>query len=111
MDQTTAAIRKEKEAYEAMHGSLELRSLRDDDRVRINSLRRAMLGSPETSQGVGEDSLAIDREAAQVQQPITRGTQRSATPPPGSFAVLGTSCERDGLEIRNRKQRTGHRSS
>jgi hypothetical protein len=34
--QATAALRKEKEAYEAMYGHSELGSLRDDDSVRSN---------------------------------------------------------------------------
>ena len=41
--------------------------------------------SSETNQGAREDSLAIAREAAQVHQPITRGTQRAAMPPPREF--------------------------
>ena len=58
--QTTADLRKETETSEARHGSSELGSLRDDDSGR-NSIRRAMSGSSEKSQGVVEDSLTSDR--------------------------------------------------
>ena len=41
----TEALRKETEAYEAMYGHSELGSLRDDNSVQSNSLRRAMAGN------------------------------------------------------------------
>ena len=40
--QMAAALRKEKEAYEAVYVNSEFGSLRDEDSVRSNSLRRAM---------------------------------------------------------------------
>ena len=81
--QATEALRKEKEAYESMYGHSELGSLRDDDSVRSNSLRRAMAGSSETSQELVAEVRA--REVAQAQQANTRRTQEQAMPPPREF--------------------------
>jgi len=50
--QTKVALRKEKEAYEALYVHSYLGYLRDDDSIRSNSLRRAMSESSKTSRGV-----------------------------------------------------------
>ena len=72
--QATAAFRKEKEAYEAMYGHSELGSLRDDDSVRSNSLRWAMSGSSERSQGLMKETRASNRE-------VVKATQQTMPPP------------------------------
>jgi len=87
--QTTAALRKEKETYEARYGILELRSLRDDNSVSTKSPRRHMSGSSETSQDFVEDILPIDFESVQVPQPNTRGTLQTAMPTPLEFCGPG----------------------
>jgi len=52
----------------------EVGSLRDDDSVRSNSLRRAMPGSSETGQGIMEETRASNRE-------VVKDTQRAMPPP------------------------------
>jgi len=87
--QTTAALRKEKETYEARYGILELRSLRDDNSVSTKSPRRHMSGISETSQSFVGDILPRDFESVQGPQPNTRGTQRTAMPTPLEFCGPG----------------------
>ena len=76
-----AALRIEKEAYEAMYGHSELGStLRDDDSVRSNSLRR---GNPKQVRKLIAEVRS--REEAPTQQANTKGTQEQAMPPPREF--------------------------
>ena len=69
--QATAAMRKEKEGCE---DHSELGSLRDDNSSRSNSLRRAMSGSSETSQGITKGARAINRK-------VVKATQQTMPPP------------------------------
>ena len=69
-----------------MYGHSEVESLRDDDSVRSNSLRRAISGSSEIGQGIMDDTRASNREV--------KDTQR-AMPPPREVVDPGTSCKRN----------------
>ena len=80
---TTAALRKEKETYEARYGILELRSLRDDNSVSTKSPRRHMSGSSETSQDFVEDILPSDFESVQSTKQ-KRNATNSYTNTPGT---------------------------
>ena len=90
--QATAALRKEKEAYEAMYGHSELGSLRDDS-VRSNSLKRAMAGRSETSHGPTEEIRTRDDATAQHANTKVK-SQAKPCRHHGSLLVHGTSWHR-----------------
>ena len=83
--QATEALRKEKEAYESMYGHSVLGSLRDDDSVRSNSLRRAMAVNSETSQEPVAEVRARVVQAQQSEHQNKPGRHH------GSFGVHGMS--------------------
>jgi len=102
----TAELRKVEEAYEAIssvYGHSELGSLRDDDSVRSNSLRRAMAGKSETTQELIAEKRA--REETTSQRANTKGTQEQAMPPPREFrGPWHVVTAREGPKNRDRAQ-------
>jgi len=107
--QSTAALRKEKEMYE----SSELESLRDDDSVRSNSLRRAMSGSSETKGGrrqPGNPPNSRERYASSSPTRHQSSTTVSyATTPRVSRSVARCSGEMAwGYDTRSSEPATAH---
>ena len=84
-----------------MYGHSEVESLRDDDSVRSNSLRRAISGSSEIGQGIMDDTRASNREVKDTQRAMpplreVRGPWHVVQEKPKSSDKAKARVKRDG---------------